>query len=149
MSIYIDTSALAKRYLLERGSEAFDAFLQDCDDDCVISALGSTEFESILQRLRRQRLIDAGYAEQARKDFLADLQTALWVVRPFAISSFPQAADLMRTLDVPLATLDALHLASALELGCRGFATSDRQLLQAAARRGLTVHDFSETLPHA
>ena len=149
MSIYIDTSALAKRYLLERGSEAFDAFLQGCDDDCVISALGSTEFESILQRLRRERLIDADYAEQARNDFLADLQTALWVMRPFATSSFPQAADLMRTLDVPLATLDALHLASALELGCRGFATGDRQLSQAAARRGLTVHDFSEAPPHA
>ena len=149
MSIYIDTSALAKRYLLERGSEAFDTFLQDCEDDCVISALGSTEFESILQRLRRQQLIDADYAEQARNDFLADLQTALWVMRPFATSSFPQAADLMRTLDVPLATLDALHLASALELGCRGFATGDRQLSRAAARRGLTVHDFSETPPHA
>ena len=144
MSIYIDTSALAKRYLLERGSDAFDAFLQQCDDDCVISALGGTEFESVLQRLRRERLIDADYAEQARKDFLNDLQTALWVVRPFAPSNFPQAADLMRTLDVPLATLDALHLATALDLGCRGIATSDRQLSQAASRRGLIVHDFSK-----
>ena len=149
MAIYIDTSALAKRYLLERGSEAFDAFLQDCDDDCVICALGGTEFESILQRLRRQQLIDTDYADQARQDFLDDLQTALWVVRPFAASSFLQAADLMRTLDVPLATLDALHLASALALDCRGFATADRHLSRAAAQRGLTVHDFSETLPHA
>jgi predicted nucleic acid-binding protein len=144
MAIYVDTSALAKRYLLERGSEAFDAFLQQCEDDCVISPLGSTEFESILQRLRRERLIDADYAEQARKDFQADLHTALWVVRPFAASTFAQAADLMRSLDVPLATLDALHLATAIELGCQGFATSDRQLSRAASRRGLTVHDFSE-----
>ena len=88
MPIYIDTRALAKRYLLERGSKAFDAFLQDCDD-CVISALGSTEFESIL---RCERLSDARHAEQARKDSLPDLQTTLWVVRPFAMSSFPQAA---------------------------------------------------------
>jgi len=144
MAIYIDTSALAKRYLLERGSETFDAFLQQCDDDCVISPLGGTEFESILQRLRRERLIDADYAEQARKDFLADVHTALWTVRPFVISVFSEAADLMRSLDVPLATLDALHLASALDLGCRGFATGDRQLARAAARRGLTLHDFSK-----
>jgi predicted nucleic acid-binding protein len=143
MAIYIDTSALAKRYLLEAGSDAFEAFLQQCNDDCVISPLGSTEFESVLQRLRRQQLIDVDYAEQARQDFLADLHSALWVLRPFAPSGFPQAARLMRTLDVPLATLDALHLAAALDAGCQGLATGDRQLSRAASSCGLTVHDFS------
>lgn len=144
MAIYIDTSALAKRYVLEQGSDAFDAFLQVCEDDCVISALGTTEFESILQRLRRQGFIDAAFARRARDSFLADLHLALWAVRPFANSSFSQAAELMRSMDTPLATLDALHLASAIDFGCNGFATSDRQLSKAASRRGLTVHDFSK-----
>jgi uncharacterized protein len=144
MPIYVDTSALAKRYVLEQGSDAFDAFLRDCEDDCVISPLGTTEFESVLQRLRRQGYIDAAFARQARNDFLADLNSALWAVRPFASSSFSQATELMRSLDTPLATLDALHLASALEFGCDSFATSDRQLSRAASKRGLTVHDFSE-----
>lgn len=144
MPIYVDTSALAKRYFLAQGSDAFDAFLRSCEDDCVISPLGTTEFESVLQRLRRQGFIDAAFARRARADFLNDLHTALWAVRPFAISSFSQAAELMRSLDIPLATLDALHLASALDFGCDGFATSDRHLSRAASKRGLTVHDFSK-----
>ena len=142
MAIYVDTSALAKRYVLEAGSDAFDAFLESCDDDCVITPLGGCEFESILQRLRRENLIDADFAEQARREFFADLQTALWVVRPFATACFPQAAELMRRLDLPLATLDALHLAAALDAGCASLATADRRLSQAAARSGLTVHHF-------
>lgn len=144
MPVYVDTSALAKRYVLEQGSDAFDAFLQGCEDECVISALGTTEFESVLQHLRRRGFIDAAFARRARDSFLADLHSALWAVRPFAINSFSQAAELMRSLDTPLATLDALHLASALNFGCDGFATSDRQLSRAASRRGLTVHDFSK-----
>ena len=142
MPIYVDTSALAKRYVLERGSDAFDAFLQSCEDDCVISPLGTTEFESVLQRLRRQGHIDTAFARRARADFLADLHGALWEVRAFSIGSFSQAAELMRSLDIPLATLDALHLASALDFGCDAFATGDRQLSKAASKRGLTVYDF-------
>ena len=142
VAIYVDTSALAKRYVLERGSEAFDAFKGDCDDECVISALGTTEFESVLQRLKRQGYIDAAFMERARNSFMADLGSALWSVRPFASASFNRAAELMRSVNVPLATLDALHLASALDLGCNAFATGDKQLSRAASKRGLIVHEF-------
>lgn len=48
----------------------------------------------------------------------------------------------MRSVDVPLATLDALHLASAIESGCDALATGDRHLSRAAVKRGLTVHEF-------
>ena len=48
----------------------------------------------------------------------------------------------MRGLELPLATLDALHLASALDFGCDRFATGDKQLSRAAAKSGLTVHEF-------
>lgn len=142
MPIYIDTSALAKRYIAERGSDAFDAFLLEQTDDCVISPLVATELESIVQRLRRQQLIDARYATQVRRDFAQDLRAALWSMRPFAASGLTLAAELLRTLASPLATLDALHLASAIELGCDALATADRQLAVAAAERGLGVHPF-------
>lgn len=144
MPIYIDTSALVKRYFSEPGSNAFDAFLQSCEENCVISSLGSTEFESMLQRLKRQGLIDNAYAEQARSDFLSDLNASLWSVHAFAPATFARAAELMRTLIAPLATLDAIHLASAIEFRCDRIATSDRQLFRAASERGLTVHDFSD-----
>ncbi len=143
MTIYIDTSALAKRYLAEKGSDAFDAFLIAQPDECVISPLVATELESVVQRLLRQRLIDKAYAEQVRQDFAADLRGALWAMRPFPSAGLARAADLLRTLAAPLATLDALHLASAVELECSAIATGDRQLATAAQERGLEVHPFT------
>ena len=142
MPIYIDTSALAKRYLAEKGSDAFDAFLMGQADECVISPLVATELESIVQRLLRQRLINKAYAEQVRQDFVADLRGALWAMRPFPSAGIGLAADLLRALDAPLVTLDAIHLASAVELGCTAIATGDRQLAYAASRHGLDVHPF-------
>lgn len=142
MAIYIDTSALVKRYVSERGSDAFDAFVQTCEEDCVISPLVVTELESVLQRLRRESLIDAKFLRRARETFHADVVAALWAVRPFEPSSFERATELIRTLDAPLATLDALHLASALDMHCTAMASGDRRLCLAAERRGLSVHHF-------
>ena len=142
MAIYIDTSALAKRYLAERGSDAFDAFLIGQSDDCLISPLVATELESVVQRLLRQRLIDKAYAEQVRQDFANDLRGALWSMRPFPTASLARAAELLRIVVAPLATLDALHLATAVEFDCSAIATGDRQLAKAAAEHGLDVHPF-------
>jgi uncharacterized protein len=142
MPIYIDTSALAKRYLAEKGSDAFDAFLIGQMDDCVISPLVAIELESVVQRLLRQRLIDRAYAEQVRQDFAGDLRAALWSMRPFPSAGLALAADLMRTLAAPLATLDALHLATAIEFDCSAIATGDRRMADAANERGLEVHSF-------
>jgi uncharacterized protein len=143
MAIYIDTSALAKRYLAEKGSDAFDAFLIEQVDDCLISPLVATELESVVQRLLRQRLIDKAYAAQVRQDFANDLSGALWSMRPFPSAGLALAGNLLRKLSAPLATLDALHLATAIEFDCSAIATSDRQLAKAAAEHGLEVHPFS------
>ncbi|RZU02502.1 type II toxin-antitoxin system VapC family toxin [Rivibacter subsaxonicus] len=142
MSVYIDTSALAKRYLAEPASDAFDRFLATCGDDYVINPLGATEFESVLQRLQRQQLIDARHARRARTEFGKDLAAALWNMQPFDSDSFSLATALMQDLGVALATLDALHLASAISHQCSGLATGDRQLARAAAARGLDVYPF-------
>lgn len=139
---YFDTSAFAKRYVAEAGSDRVDAFLAGHDDDCVISPLVTTEFESILQRLMRQRLLSGDYAAQARAHLSNDLTGAVWAMHPFETASFQRASRLLRELETPLATLDALHLACAIELGCTGLATYDQQLARAAAASGLLVYTF-------
>ena len=142
MSVYIDTSALAKRYLAEIGSDDFENFLAHEDEEYVVSPLVATELESVLQRLLREARISPEYAARAREFFAVDLASALWSMRPFGASVFAHAAQLMRELPLPLATLDALHRASALELRCKALASGDRSLLAAAASRGLRVHSF-------
>jgi len=62
---------------------------------------------------------------------------------PFPVDAFAAATRLIEELDVALATLDALHVASAAALGCSSFATADRQQARAAHRCGLQIHDFS------
>ena len=104
---------MAKRYIAEAGSDTVDTFLAGHDDDCVICPLVATEFESILQRLLRQGLIAPDFAARARSSFAADLSGALWAMRPFEVASFGRASTLLRDLNTPLATLDALHLACA------------------------------------
>lgn len=142
MPIYIDTSALAKRYIAESGSAEFETFVVEQSDDCLICPLGAIELESVLQRLQRQRLIDSSYALQARRDFASDLASAVWSMHRFDAGSFARGTELLRTLSSPLSTLDALHLACALELGCDALATGDRQLARAAQECKLTVHSF-------
>ena len=135
MPIYVDTSALVKRYVNEGASARFDAFLAD-SAELVSSPLGLTEFESMLQRRLRQGDFDRAYLEKTR-DFLGrDIESALWQLLPFDPAVLPHATRLLRTLSAPLATLDSIHLASAQAAGCDSLATADRQFARAATRCG-------------
>ncbi len=142
MGIYIDTCALVKRYVHEPSSQAFDDFVAASDDEFVLSPLTLVELQSVLMRRLRQREFDRVYLRRLRALFNSDMRAALWVVRPFPTEAFAEAARLIEELDVPLATLDALHVASAKILGCKRFATADAQLARAAQRCGLAVDGF-------
>jgi uncharacterized protein len=142
MPIYVDTSALAKRYVSELGSDVFEAFVNEQDAELVICPLGATEFESMLLRLRRQRLVSDVFVAHARKSFADDLAAGLWALRPFMLTSFSRASELMRNLSSRLTTLDALHLAQAQALSCDAVATGDRDLARAVRGVGLTLHSF-------
>jgi uncharacterized protein len=141
--IYIDTSALAKRYVHEAASERFDAFVAAERDDFMLTPLIVTEFASTLRRRFRTGEIDAAYLKRAEAAFDRDLRDALWLMQPVEPTAYQAASQLIHTLDTPLAALDAIHLASAIGYGCAALATGDKQLLRAARLCKLEVHDFS------
>ena len=143
MSVYVDTSALIKRYVHDTASARFDEFLAQ-PSDFLISPLGLTEFESMLQRRLRQGEFDRPYLDRSR-DFLGrDIESALWHLRPFDPTVIPHATRLIRDIGMPLATLDAIHIACAQAFGCNAIATGDRQQARAAQQCGLAVFDFSD-----
>jgi hypothetical protein len=142
VSIYVDTSALVKRYVNEPNSEGFDDFVVGSDAQFVLVPLTLVEMQSVLMRRLRQRDFDRAYLKRLHGHFDDDLRAALWVVNPFPAQAFADAARLIAEPDVALATLDALHVACATALGCTGFATADRQQALAARRCGLSIHDF-------
>ena len=143
MAVYVDTSALIKRYVNESASARFDAFLSG-ESELVISPLGLTEFESMLQRRFRQGEFDKPYLDRTRDLLGRDMQSALWRLQPFDAAVIPHATRLIRDLKTPLATLDAIHIASAQAFGCAGVATGDRQFSRAARLCGLEIHDFCD-----
>lgn len=139
---YVDTSALFKRYVEEEGSDGFDTFCELPAVDRVICPLGETEFTSVLQRRRRAGSLTARQVSAVRQRFLADVAAGGWRMVDFAPEIFSKASDLIAHLGAPLSTLDALHLACALQSGAPELATADRQLATAAGKAKLRVHLF-------
>lgn len=126
MAYYLDTSAAVKLVVAEAHTAALTAWVVDHDGEIVSSDLLRTE---LLRATRR----GAPHA-MTRARAVLDAVTLLTI----PTSTFERAADLEPDL---LRSLDALHLATALELGddLRGFVTYDDRLTRAAELHGITV----------
>jgi predicted nucleic acid-binding protein len=139
---YIDTSALAKWYVPETGSDAFGRWIA-AQDEARISVLTRVEFRSMLARRQRNGDLGAAEVHEAWQRFLYDLEDGLFVVQPLRETHWSEAEALLDALpDLPLRTLDALHLACARIEMATEFATADRQLAAAARAVGMTTPAF-------
>lgn len=139
---YLDTSALAKWYLNEAGSNAFVEFLQALGA-AVISSLTVTEMRCLLSRRRRMADLSVELESLLLAAFLEDIDRG-WLQR-IAVddSRFAEAANLItRYPEHPLRTLDALHLTLAVHAGVSILATADGVMADAAASMGLEVARF-------
>ena len=124
--VYLDASALVRLVLAEHGWEALSAYLADHTERAV-SAIVVTE-------VRRAVLRSGGSAARARRadDVLARVD--LVAVTPDVLR---RAGDLMPTT---LRTLDAIHIATALEIGpIAALVTYDHRLAEAAGANGLEI----------
>ncbi|MEO8935705.1 MAG: type II toxin-antitoxin system VapC family toxin [Burkholderiaceae bacterium] len=139
---YVDTSALLKGYLIEPATPAFILWLAE-QGDAVISPLSVVEFKCAIRRRERAGQLTRRRAKailDRLDENLADesLGRVAWREQAFMLAN-----DLIdRVAPVALRTLDALHLAVALQHRCTGFATADRAQADAARRLGFAVHTF-------
>ena len=131
MSLYVDTSALVRRYLQDRHrSVVLDAMAGD--DPWCASALVRTEAQMALHRAA----VSARQQTQLWRT-LRDEWEAFWVV-PLDDRSLARAVEIGATYGVPL--VDAIHLAAADRLpGPVRFLTFDRQQIPAADALGFEV----------
>lgn len=130
--VYLDTSALLKRYILEAESAVFEDFFAD-HAPFHSSRLTLVEARSALARRRRMGQITRKLESEAFEELRTDLQDGVLVLHPLADSHAIQALHLLdEVTTVPLRTLDALHLSTAREIGATQFATSDRNQGEAA-----------------
>lgn len=142
---YLDTSALLKRYVPELNSTAFEQFLQGCIP-ATISRLAFVEVRSALARKRREKHIDAEREHAAAAELRQDVLDGMLIVAPAEDRHFIEAMHLIEHLpEIPLRTLDALHLVLAQDMGARVLATADDIMAKAATQLNFEVVFFGKT----
>jgi hypothetical protein len=141
---YLDTSALAKRYINEAFSDDVDAYLAR-QSTLLITDLTTAEMRSMLARRRRDGEIDSSFENQAFAAYLDDIGQGHLVERPLSPEILTGAVNVIgQHPDVPLRTLDAIHLAAATHLGVERLATADRRMRDAARAMDLATDYFAE-----
>lgn len=140
--IYIDTSALAKWYVRESFSDEFDQFIRACGEP-VISRLTVVEFRCLLARRRRAGSLSRDNEGDALHTFEEDIRQGFLKIDSMQDRHFALAHDLIEKLqDIPLRTLDALHLSIASGTGYTRFATADKVQAEAAETLGMHTEKF-------
>jgi hypothetical protein len=141
-SAYLDTSALAKWYVNEAGSERFVAYLQALSS-AVISSLTRTEMRSLLARRRRTGDFDAAHEALLFSALLDDIASGALLLQPVDDARLDDAVNIIgRYPEHPLRTPDALHLAVARHLRLDALATADAVMAAAAGAMGFAVERF-------
>ncbi len=140
--VYLDTSVLANRYLRAPISDAVEALLDAPEYTFAMSELTLVEFESALARQRRERRISARQLSALRIRFESDLRLDFFTLHALSRPILIGARQLIAGGSAPLATLDAIHIETALDIAADAFATDDRQLARAAVKHGLEVITF-------
>lgn len=142
--VYLDTSALLKRYIPEANSDMFDTYFID-HAPFSISRLGLVEIRCALARKRRNKQITPGREKAAMNEIRTDIQDGILVTYPVGDTHFAEALHLIdKMAKIPLRSLDALHLAIASSLDAHELATADVVLRQAAQSLGMKVAYFGQ-----
>ena len=134
MRAFFDSSGLAKRYIKEPGSEKIERALADASE-VGISLIAPPEILSALSRLSRQGSISASQYDLAKTAFFTDIEDM--AICAVTVPVVHKAIDLIEGF--PLRTLDALHIACALDWRAEVFVSADRRQLAAASESGLRV----------
>ena len=138
MKVLFDTSAFARRYVTEPGS---DQVLELCQqaDSMVVSIICLPELISTLSRLvREKRLAKAAY-RKLKADAMADLADVdICQIAPEVLASVVSLLEVH-----PLRAMDALHVACSLACEPDVFVSADHRQLSAARKSGLKVIDVS------
>jgi len=141
--VYVDTSALIKRYITEANSDEFDAFFM-ARTPLAISRLTLVEMRCALARRRRNNEITVLLEEQAMDEVRTDIQDGALAVHPINDDQVVHALHLIEQVaPLPLRTLDALHLSAALRIDAHEFATADKNQAEAAKSLGMTIFTFN------
>jgi predicted nucleic acid-binding protein len=139
LNVFFDSSALAKRYVEEKGSDQVQAILSSASA-LAVSVICIPEIVSALCRRRRERKVSIQEYQKAKASLLSDIDDA--TVIGMTEEVIAQAVALLEQF--PLRSADALHVASASEWSTDLFVSADDRQCAAARTHGLRVEAISE-----
>ncbi len=132
MRIFFDSSAFAKRYIEEPGSEKVENL---CAQATMlgVSSICLPEIISGLCRLRRDSILTKNQYEATKEALLRDFEDIeVCNITPTVIGQTIQILEINT-----LRTLDALHIGCASEWKADVFVSSDLRQVEAAKKTGL------------
>ncbi len=134
MKIYFDSSAFAKRYVDEPGSDAVEQLCQKATS-VGLSVICVPEVMSALNRRLREGSLTAEQYRTAKTRLLAEVRDAM------VVNLLPQViADTVNVLEAsPVRTMDAIHVACARQWQAELFVSADKRHLLAARKAKLRM----------
>jgi predicted nucleic acid-binding protein len=138
MRIYFDSSAFAKRFIEEPGSQRIDDICQEASE-VGLSIICFPEILSALNRKVREKSIsNRNYTitKNRLSEELSDIE--IINITPKVVA---KAALLLETN--PLRAMDAMHVACAIEWDADLFVTSDRRQADAAKNAKLRIESVN------
>ncbi len=137
--MYLDTAVLVKLFVPEPDSESFGK----AADGQVISSsfVAYTEFWSALLGKERAGAISAAQRHRAWDGFTRNVEDETISLLPLTEAVFKKANQILQCChpEVPLRSLDALHLASCDQLQDWPLCTTDKRMRDAARRLGFPL----------
>ena len=132
MKTFFDSSAFAKRYIEETGSQVVEA-LCAAATELALSIICIPEILSAFNRHVRERDLSHRQYEKAKENLSEDIRDAVIVnLTPDVISTCTTILEssLVRAMD-------ALHVACAVHWGAELFVSADKRQVSAAKKAGL------------
>ena len=136
MKFLLDSSALAKRFIPEKGSDKVIAVCQEADE-LGISIICYPEMISALNRLKKEKKINKAEYLNAKQNIANDLRD----VSICNITEGTVAQVIFLLEENTLRAMDAFHIAAALEWKADVFVSADKQQIKAAKKAGLKVRE--------
>ena len=138
MRVFLDTSALAKRYVAEPGSARVVKTCQQATS-VAVCVICLPELTSTLARLVREKKITKVDYRKLKGNVMTDLTDIdICQLTPDVLAA---GVSLLETH--PLRAMDALHVACAVAVETDRFVSADHRQLAAARKAGLNITDVS------
>jgi predicted nucleic acid-binding protein len=138
--LYLDASALVKLFVQEAESDALNEALLGARG-VILSDLALTEMASALGRRTREGILTPLQASRLHREALKLTTSCRHVELTPPVHR--RAEQLLLSVPMPIRSLDALHIATALEAGAATMVSFDQNLRDVAGAQGLFVAPMS------